>query len=624
MVCGADTEVSIHRDTRPGATSLQLLFVYLFVGTAFLFLATPVSGQERPIPLDTVEVQANSRASPALGTRTRAIEVITADEIRKSTASTIAEALEWGVGLELTPRSPANGDVALRGASFEQVLILVDGVRMRDPQTGHFNLNLAVPLQQVERIEVMRGPAASLYGSDAMAGVINIVTRGGAESTMARVALGTWETGDLGLSVRRFVGATAIDFSADYQKSDGHRAGTDYEITGGRVAVEVPVLGRPIHADVAHSLRRFGADGFYGQFPSFEATRTTTAAIRYRIPFDTTTTLEPIFAFRRNSDDFILYRDNPAAYRNLHRTDQYIGDLIARTSLLSGALRLAAGAHTVHDRIRSENLGDHAEWSAGGSLEVAAGQPGRFSMTGGLRADRVNTGDFGLSPSISAGWQATDRVRVRSSFGRSFRAPTWTERYYEDPQNIGNPDLTTEKAWTGEAGLEILTPGDAALSLTGYLRRATDLIDWARPISDPEGAFVTRNVESADFRGFEFEVRKADLGGFDVQVHGSWISLTSKATSGFESRYALRPQVDALTGAVERSFGPVTTGVRASKRRRIGEPAYTRVDVHTGTSIADMRVTVDFRNLLDEQYLDITGNHAPGRNLRIGLEWGPR
>src|SRR5688572_14326699 len=144
---------------------------------AAVFLLTMIlpGALSAQLTLDTVEV--NSRAPMGGLAATRAVEIIDGRDIRNSPASTINDLLQWAFGVELMPRSPALADVGIRGSSFEQVLVLVDGIRMRDSQTGHFNLNLTVPLDQIERIEILRGPAASLYGSDAMGGVINVVTR---------------------------------------------------------------------------------------------------------------------------------------------------------------------------------------------------------------------------------------------------------------------------------------------------------------------------------------------------------------------------------------------------------------------------------------------------------------
>ena len=102
------------------------------------------------MPLDTVRVTVASLASPGLAASTRGVQVVTAEEISRLPATTVADVLQWAMGVDVMPRSPALVDVGMRGSTFEQVLVLVDGVRVSDAQTGHFDLNLAVPLDQVE------------------------------------------------------------------------------------------------------------------------------------------------------------------------------------------------------------------------------------------------------------------------------------------------------------------------------------------------------------------------------------------------------------------------------------------------------------------------------------------
>src|SRR5690606_10576702 len=130
--------------------------------------------------------------------------------------------------VDILPRSPAQADLAIRGASFEQVLVLVDGLRVSDEQTGHFDLDLAVPIDMIERIEILRGPGSTLYGPDAVGGVINIVTRSRPAVRLSALG-GGFQTYGGGFAASTG-GAVALDAAAEYRGSDGHRAGTDYRI----------------------------------------------------------------------------------------------------------------------------------------------------------------------------------------------------------------------------------------------------------------------------------------------------------------------------------------------------------------------------------------------------------
>ncbi len=588
---------------------------------ALLTVIDAGAAQERPILLDTVRVEVNSRASPALGAESRAVEVIDAATIRNSPATTVSDVLRWAFGVELMPMSPALADVSIRGSSFEQVLVLVDGVRMRDAQTGHFNLNLAVALDQIERIEVLRGPAASLYGSDAMGGVINIVTRNdGEDAASVRLSRGSYSSTDAAFSVRQATSVATVDFAGGYQISDGHRNGTDSEVAQGRLALSLLTSGEPIRADLAFASRDFGAGGFYGNFPSYEATRTTTASARWRVSIDSTASVEPVIGYRRNSDDFILFREEPERYRNLHTTDQFSGEVIGRM-VLADWLSAAGGLHGTHDAIRSTALGDRSEWTGAASVEVAGRPSVTSNATAGIRGDRAASGEFVLSPSLSLGWRPVPYLRFRSAAGESFRSPTWTERFYRDPQNEGNPDLSPERAWTVDFGFDLTTQIGLRFASTAFVRSARDLIDWSRVEGDIVSPFVTRNVETATFRGIETQVAFDDLAGFDLELSGNWLSLQSSAIAGFESKYALRPQAEKVALSVDRAFGYVQGGLRAYRERRVGESGHNLVDARIALEVRDFRIWSDARNIFDQEYRDISMNPAPGRTLWLGAEW---
>ena len=139
------------------ASPARLFFAAAGFVLISLCLPVQLAGQQRPTEMDTLRVQAVSRTNPNLPASTRSIQLLTAEEISSLPVRTISEALEWATGVEVLSRSPAQSDLSIRGASFEQVVVLVNGVRMSDPQTGHFDLDLAVPLESVERVEVLRG-----------------------------------------------------------------------------------------------------------------------------------------------------------------------------------------------------------------------------------------------------------------------------------------------------------------------------------------------------------------------------------------------------------------------------------------------------------------------------------
>src|SRR5690606_30156161 len=240
-------------------------------------------------------------------------------DLARAPARTVAELLEWALGTDVQARSGAQADLALRGGTSEQVLVLVDGMRMSDAQTSHFDLDLAVPLSEIERIEILRGPATAVYGADAVGGVVQIVTRRGASTLSAALDGGAFGTVGGSFGAGFPMGDAAVRVGAEARRSDGHRVGTDYETLQARAALDVPTAARTLRADVAYAARNFGARAFYtppaANFDEYEETRTATASIAWLAPAGAVLALEPRVSFRRHEDDFVLRRDDPGFYR---------------------------------------------------------------------------------------------------------------------------------------------------------------------------------------------------------------------------------------------------------------------------------------------------------------------
>lgn len=588
-----------------------------------VLLAAPAAGQTPVVELDTVEVSVASRASRA-SAATRAVQTITGDELRRLPAANVAEAIGRAIGVDLMPRSAALADVAIRGSSFEQVLVMVDGVRVSDAQTGHFSLNLTVPLDQVERVEVLRGAGSAVHGADAVGGAINIVTRG-SDGSSARAESGSFATHSLAVRHARSGGAVDFDLGADFRTSEGHRPGTDYSVATVRGSAGTVLGGHRLSADVGYAARDFGANGFYGPYDSYEETRTTTAVLGWEAPPAAASAVGARLSARRNGDDFVLVREDPALYRNRHATSQLGGELTLRHAV-SPRLRLAGVVEAYEDRLESASLGDRSESRSAAGAELVAGTPGAAVGAAGVRADWHEAHGFVASPSLSVAWWPASPVRLRGALSRSFRTPSWTDRFYSDPANVGNPDLAPERAWTAEAGVHLELYGAATLDATTFVREAEDLIDWAKPAMDEAAPWMTRNVETARFRGIELEAGLARVLGIRWTARAALLSVASSAEEGYVSKYALRPLTETIAVTAERSVLPgLTLGAEARRSRRTGEEAYLLLDGRLAWVVGRRaRLFLDVRNLTDEGYDDVAGMPAPGRSLSAGVSWGSR
>jgi outer membrane cobalamin receptor len=426
-------------------------------------LASPATAQSArdPVALDTLAVSVGSNLG--LANAPRAVEVITAEELADLPVTSVEAALRWTGSVDLLTRSPAQADVSIRGGSFEQVLVLVDGMRVSDPQTGHFDLDLTIPIEQVERIEVLRGAASTAHGADAFGGVINIVTKT-PRTTQAQLRLEGGTFGALaGAASFETRTAAGVGFSAGFtrDRGDGHRDGTDYEIWRVRSRLTAPLGAGTLTADAGWAARDFGAQGFYAVFDSFEETRTLHGAVRWSADLGAWS-VTPRVAYRKHDDTFILFRDDPPRFTNVHDSRQTMADVTARREIASG-VRLAFGSEVALETVESNNLGDRDETRYGVFGEVGV-ERGAFDVVGGVRFDDRENFDAFVSPSLAIGVQAADGVRFRTSASRAFRTPTWTDRFYSDPANRGSPDLLVETGWSVEVGADVDLPtfGSAA------------------------------------------------------------------------------------------------------------------------------------------------------------------
>lgn len=597
------------------ACTVPALMIAIAAGTA--------SGQQGITVLDTVQVTVGSRSA---GTGVRSEEVITRDDIARLPARNIAEVLDDALGVEIMGRSPAQADIAMRGSSTTQVLVLVDGVRVNDLQTEHANLDLAVPLEDVERIEILRGAGSTLYGPDAAGGVVNIITTGHDGASAKQAALRAWGgsfgTGGASGAIADSLGAFAIHASAEHERSDGHRADTDYGVTQAALAAARQLGSGRLRARAGLGVRSFGAADFYASYPSYERTRSATGSLRYDFAPSDRVRASLTASTRHHTDDYVLVRDDPSLYHNRHRSWQSDVEGVARIALAPAVLA-AVGADASDARLRSERLGRRDEQRGALFTELTIGNAGRAQLDAGARIDWSSINSEFFSPSIGGVVPLGSWTRVRASVSRGFRAPTWTDRYYEDPANVGDPDLRPERFWGGEVGVTLAPGRRWSADITAFGRHATDLIDWARPVgADSTAPWRTTNVASADYRGAELSLRLRDWLGASWSLRGSALRFDSRGADGFIGKYALRPVTRSAGFVVSAplSHGSMVT-LDGAYGARAGENGHFRLDARLAQRWRDLRIALDLRNITDADYLDASVKPIAGRSAFLTLEW---
>jgi outer membrane cobalamin receptor len=579
---------------------------------ASFFLISAFAVQQPPE--ETVVVTANAYPVP-FENLSRTVTVLTREDINNLPARSIADVLAQAVSVDMRSRSPfgTQSDISLRGAAFSQVLILVDGIRINDSQTSHHNSDFPVQLQDIERIEVLLGAGSSIYGADAFGGIVNIITRRHTETVHASVSGGQYGffEGSFSAGFRR--GRFEQLISAAGNRSSGFEYDRDFR--------SISLSGRTNVGDhfalfVSHLNKEFGANGFYGLSPSKEWTNQTLVALEQT--YGRSSGAKAVFQeyYRTHGDRFLYDIRTPGLYENLHRT--HAAGAVAKIRLkVTGAASLTLGGAVGGDWILSSNLGDHAfaSTSAFGELQWSFGKTAVIYP--GMRVDHYSNFGTATSPSLSGSWWMLPRVRLRSSVGRAFRIPTFTELYYRDPNHQASSALKPESAWSGEVGADFIPARNWLGSLTFFSRHERNVIDWVRSSADEK--WRTFNIRRLHTAGVEFGIERSLGPKARLATHYSRIAVDAGPVD-YMSKYVLDYARDSWTASA--SF-PTHFGLayRQSLRykRRVGGRSYWLLDGRLEYGFRKFVAAVDFTNLLNSQYQEIIGVDMPGRWFVVSL-----
>lgn len=544
----------------------------------------------------------------------RAVDVV---EIRhtRTLFGSFADVLKDDASIDLRQRGPNDiqGDLSIRGGTFAQTLVLLNGIRLNDSQSSHHNLDLPIPMEAMTEVQILHGSGSTQYGSDAVTGVINILTRFESPEVRLRGALGNFgsnqQSAVLAGGTKRF--SETFTFARDF--SSGFRPDRDYRNLGlASVSHAATRLGA---TDMLLSIsdRPFGADQFYGNFNSWERTRGWLASIRQEIGSRT----EVDLAYRRHTDLFVLYRDRPALFTNRHAVESWEGNIRRREELRGS--RLFYGLETYSDSIASNNLGEHSRIREAGYVAWEAIWRKRLSISAGLRDQVFGSFNNEFSPTLSLGLWANSRLKIRGAVSRAFRVPSYTDLYYHDPANAGSPGLRPEQAWNYEAGLDWRPVSRIHASATAFARRDRDLIDYVR--YSPTDIYRATNFQRITFTGVETSVRaragRAHL--FTAQytaLHGDRTLLP-----GAVSKYVFNFPVQSAVVTWQGSIGSqVVARTRMAVIDRYARPAYGLWDTSLARGTGRVRPFLQLTNVTSTVYEEIPGVVMPKRAVLGGLE----
>lgn len=559
---------------------------------------------------------------------TQSVYVIGHEEIKQTSAHSVEELLQYVHGVDIRRRGiyGVQSDVSIRGSTYEQVLILIDGVKVTDSQTGHHNMDLPVTLEDIERIEVVRGAGSSVYGANAFGGVINIITKKPeGKKIILETVLGEHSLSKQTISVSHPLWILNNRFSFEHKESSGYRPETNFEILNFYFTSLAEFEEGFIEYSFGYVDKDFGADSFYSNLYPQEEEHTDTRFMNVRSEIGNDTfKIKPLIYYRRHQDKYILDRTRPWFYTNYHTTYSYGGEL--QTNLDLSLAKLAFGLEIGEEEITSTNLGDHSRLREALFMECEPKINDKLLASFGIRVDHYDDWDWEISPSFGVGYFLTPEWKVRSSVARAFRVPTFTDLYYRSPANIGNQNLTPEECWSYEIGTDYMRDWyNCGISI--FRREGRDLIDWVRATTnDP---WQARNVGKIDTDGVEIDIKiypkekNEDLPISLISLGYSYL-YSQKDESSLLSKYVMDYLKHQFTSSVsfDLPFG-VEQMVRLSYEERINQRHYFLLDTKISKELKSKHYTtkvfINVTNLLNTSYDEVAGVPMPGRWAECGM-----
>jgi vitamin B12 transporter len=594
----------------------------------------------------------------------RSIQVISKKEIDRMPVRNIAELISYALNTDVRSRGAygMQADISIRGGSFDQTLVLLNGMNISDPQTGHHNMDIPVDLASINRIEILKGPGARVFGPNAFNGVINIITNEKVADKLSVSAMGgQYGLYSLSASASLNLRNTSHNLQLSKSGSDGFTGNTDFKAmnlfysgTAGKT--------QKLEYQASYMKKAFGANSFYTpKYPDqYEITKTFFASVRYKTNLKG---FAPAIYFRRHYDEFRLFRNEaPSWYKshNYHYTDVIGSSANIWTGTgING--KLSIGYDVRHELIRSNKLGDSltqpvpvkqekgiyytmgkARTSAGLYVEESINL-NKFSVSAGLLASYLSAlpGKITVYPGIDAAYQLGKNFRVYSNVNRTLRLPTFTDLYYNDNTSKGDPNLKPEEAITVEAGIKFNKPGIIAHAAV-FKRFGHNMIDWVKlQNQDPWQAM---NITRINVSGFEtcvtFNLEELTTTNTFLKslTFGYAFLKADKSSDEFMSRYALdilKHKADLLIyhkvwrnlsaswalSYQDREGGYIKYVNTVAETTETPYKPFIVLDLQLNYNCKNWMIFAEATNMLNNVYVDYGNVPQAGRWIRMGVKF---
>ncbi|MFH0733367.1 MAG: TonB-dependent receptor [bacterium] len=590
--------------------------IYLII-IAF-FLSNILFSQNEPTYKTDEIIITSNKTSTAFLESTRSISSINKEEIKLLPVSSLSDLLEFTTGVDIKQRGPQNvqSDLSIRGGSFEQTLVLINGIKISDSQTGHHNMNLPVSLYDIEKIEILKGQGSSIHGANAFSGVVNIITKSNKEQSLSlNSSVGSNGYYDTYLGFSQPFGILKNNFSISKSHSNGYRYNTGFNNLNISYTPKLLFGKNSISLFTGYQKKEFGSNGFYSdKYPNqWEETKTLLTSLKGDFVFDNLF-LSPKFSWRKHDDMYLLDHERPSFYKNTHVNNSYNAEVetIYHSAYGFTALSFEFGI----DKIESSNLDNHERNKAGVSIEHKTNLFSILDLSIGGYLYKYDQWGWKLCPNADLGLQISQDFRLYASIGNSFRIPTFTELYYTSPAQIGNSSLKPEEALSYEAGIKYITENINS-SVSFFARNGKNLIDWSK--QNTQDKWTANNIADLNTNGVEVNfsflpqslfikspITKISLGYSYLETDDSKINYISRYVLDNLRHQAIATIHHQLVFDIQQSWN-------IKYEYRYNSSDYFLWDTKISRQINFVNLSVSINNLFNRAYTDFTNLPMPGR-----------
>jgi iron complex outermembrane receptor protein len=623
------------------------------------FYCSAAMAQQKEITLDPVTITAT--ISPQkISTTGRNVFVIKGEEFNKLPVHSIDDLLKYLPGVEVQMRGPmgSQSDIVLRGGTFQQVLIIIDGLRLNDPNTGHFNSYIPIATSEIDHIEILKGASSAIYGSEAVGGVIQIFSKSftakqnqklkqlQASGTVGEYHLFNGNLGGNFSNGKTFISAGFLSNNADGQA----QRGTTGFFHNNTASVSVNhIINEYFHFSLRSSYdkRNFSAQNFYTTFISDTAKEEVqTYWNQIRLAYTKEKNKISLDAGYKEVQD--QYSFNSAITPNFNRST-LIQALAVYEHAFTRKSILVSGAQFQNKLIHSNDRGNHSVKQAAVFVMLNKNFGDYFFASPALRIDYDERGGTELVPQINLSYKKQN-LQFRGSAGKTIRQANFTERFnnynktFVAAGSIGNPDLEAERSFSYEAGTDYFVKNNLKISATIFKKDQNNVIDFTptpyaqMPRKDnlsPTGKYaLASNIATVNTTGIETDIQYTkELQGLQrifTTIGCVWLnSKTSEIVPSFYISSHAKFLVN-FNLQYQNKLGSVSfNGIYKERKPRSASAIfatisknYFLINVKAEVNVFKNKLSAFAQadNLFNKTYSDILGSQMPGRWLMTGLK----